>query len=249
MTRKPFKRVLILTDNLFLFKQFKKIIDGLKFSSTTFTYKYSFVNKDFEKRFRKDKSFRPLNVKTGYQSIIDNFDLVISLHSKQLFPKELVTGVKCINIHPGFNPYNRGWFPQVFSIINKLPLGATIHEIDEKIDHGPIIVQEQIPLYSWDTSLTAYDRVLAVEIKLISKNIRKIINNTYSSKKMRTEGNLNLKKDFNNLCQIDLTKTTNNQKFIDRLRALTHGQYSNAFFIDKITGKKVYISVNLKTNE
>src|SRR5690349_163732 len=66
-------------------------------------------------------------------------DVVISLHSKQIFPPGLVSGARCVNVHPGLNPFNRGWTPHVFSLVNGLPAGATIHEIDAEIDHGAII--------------------------------------------------------------------------------------------------------------
>jgi methionyl-tRNA formyltransferase len=66
--------------------------------------------------------------------IIEKYQLVFSLHCKQIFPSELISNVKCINVHPGYNPLNRGWYPQVFSIIYDLPIGATIHEIDEVVD-------------------------------------------------------------------------------------------------------------------
>ena len=48
-----------------------------------------------------------------------HYKVGISAHCKQIFPAKLVENVRCYNIHPGYNPYNRGWFPQVFSIINK----------------------------------------------------------------------------------------------------------------------------------
>ncbi|NJO92836.1 MAG: dTDP-4-amino-4,6-dideoxyglucose formyltransferase [Chloroflexia bacterium] len=163
---------------------------------------------------------------------------MISLHCKQLFPTELVNTIKCINIHPGLNPYNRGWFPQVFSIINKMPLGATIHEIDEELDHGNIIAQQEIVVYPWDTSLTAYNRVLETELILIQDNIISIFENTYSTIAPKKEGNINYKKDFDEICQLDLQEVNELGYFIDKLRALTHGNYPNAYFFDKNIEKK-----------
>ena len=40
--------------------------------------------------------------------IIESYQLVISVHCKQIFPKRLVENVLCINLHPGYNPFNRG---------------------------------------------------------------------------------------------------------------------------------------------
>ena len=53
-----------------------------------------------------------LNVHKQVSNITKNYNLVMSIHCKQLFPTELVNNVRCVNVHPGLNPYNRGWFPQ-----------------------------------------------------------------------------------------------------------------------------------------
>ncbi len=85
----------------------------------------------------------PICLKECDNSFFDKYILFISLHCKQIFPQRLTDNYRCINIHPGYNPYNRGWFPQVFSILNKNTAGVTIHEIDQELDHGPIIYQEK----------------------------------------------------------------------------------------------------------
>jgi methionyl-tRNA formyltransferase len=170
---------------------------------------------------------------------------VFSLHCKQFFPPELISNVKCINIHPGYNPLNRGWYPQVFSIIHDLPIGATIHEIDNKLDHGPIIDREFVQKYIYDTSESLYNRVLDMEIQLLKKNLLPILKNDYSILIPEEEGNLFLKKDFNNLLEIDLNKEYKAIDLINILRALTHGKYSNAFYYNKSNGRKIFISINL----
>ncbi len=147
--------------------------------------------------------------------IIQEYDLVFSLHCKQLFPSDIVNNVRCINVHPGLNPHNRGWFPQVFSIINKLPIGVTIHEMDEELDHGPIIVQKELVIKIWETSYDVYKRIQELEIELIKENLLRIINNNYKAFLPVSEGNINLKKDFNELCEIDLDKKVSYREAID----------------------------------
>ena len=166
-------RVLIISDNLFLIKSFREVLNELfKFfdKKVFFEFRYSYFNKDLES-LSVLENIQPIRIKNELEYLYNNIDLVISLHCKQLFPKELVKKVRCINIHPGLNPFNRGWFPQVFSIINKKPIGATIHIIDEKLDHGPVIVQKAVKLSSYDTSLTLYNKVLKAEIELIKENL------------------------------------------------------------------------------
>ena len=245
MTSYYFQKPLIITDNAYLLKEFISICEKKNIDSNFFDYAYSFNNNTFPINDFKNLSLKKINVKKSL-NIIEQYDLIFSIHCKQLFPAYIVNNVKCINIHPGLNPYNRGWYPQVFSIINGLPLGATIHEIDEFLDHGNIIAQEEIKLNSWDTSLSAYNRVLKTELKLIKENIDNILMNTYSVIKPQEEGNINYKKDFNSLCMIDKNETNTFGNFIDRLRALSHGQHTNAYFIDIQTGKKIYIKIELQ---
>ncbi len=177
-------------------------------------------------------------------NIDSKYELVISAHCKKLFPPKLVNSFRCINIHPGLNPYNRGYYPQAFSLINKLPIGATIHEIDEELDHGPIIYQEEIEIKSTDTSFSLYNKVIKKEIELFEKNFNSIINNNYIITTPKNEGNLNLKKDFDNLCKIDLDNIDTFENHINLLKALTFDKYKNAYFIDK-NGDKIYLNIKL----
>lgn len=111
--------------------------------NVVFDYRYSPFNDEFAGRFGSEE-VTPMRVSENIGTILRDYSCVIALHCKQVFPAELVKGIRCINIHPGLNPYNRGWFPHVFSIINGLPVGVTLHEMDKELDHGPIIDQEEL---------------------------------------------------------------------------------------------------------
>jgi methionyl-tRNA formyltransferase len=189
-----------------------------------------------------------LHVRDQASMIIDKYDLVLSIHCKQIFPPELVDGVRCVNVHPGLNPYNRGWFPQVFSIINGLPSGLTIHEIDNELDHGPIIAQREYKIQSWDTSGSAYAKIMTLEKELVLEHFAAIRDQTYKAVSPKEEGNLNYKKDFDRLKHIDLGKQGTFGEFINRLRALTHDDFRNAYFIDT-SGKKVFIRISLEPED
>lgn len=240
-----YTNILIISDNSYLCKMFKKVVSDLPLDLHQFTYSispYSDITEFGPEHF----SIFDLKSSKDVDFILNNFDLVFSIHCKQIFPKELVNGVKCINIHPGYNPINRGWYPQVFSILNDLPVGATIHEIDEALDHGGIIARGFVPKYSYDTSKTLYDRILEKEIELLYHHLPTILTNTYEVTAPENEGNLFLKKDFNALLEIDLNKEYRAKDLIDKLRALTHGGYKNAYFIDPTTGDKIYIGIELQ---
>nr|WP_320194062.1 dTDP-4-amino-4,6-dideoxyglucose formyltransferase [uncultured Desulfobacter sp.] len=189
-----------------------------------------------------------LNVHAEADMLIDTYDLIISIHCKQLFPKKMIDKIRCVNVHPGLNPYNRGWFPQVFSIINGLPCGVTIHEIDEKLDHGGIIIQKKYNIEPWDTSGSAYAKILSMEKELLLEWFTIIRDKKYQIKLPNKEGNINYKSDFDSLKLIDLNQKGTFGEFINRLRALTHSDFQNAYFIDD-SGRKIFIKVDLKPEE
>ena len=234
--------ICIITDNDFIYSQFSEIV---KDSGDNYDFYYSAFNKSFVERYGESPFFKPIRLKDMDDRFFSKYDLFISLHCKQLFPDELVNNYRCINVHPGLNPFNRGWFPQVFSILNKKPVGVTIHEMDRELDHGPIIFQEEIPIYSYDTSQDVYQRIQDNEIEMIREHLEEIVNREYTARKMESEGNTNYKEDFDRLCKINLNKEGTFGEFIDLLRATTFAKYDNAYFVDE-DGNKVFVSINLK---
>lgn len=237
--------VLIISDNPFLCKSVYAILQDTEYDTYTFTYA---TGKQADLRMFEPVSTRRLDLRSAddVDFIIKNYELVISLHCKQLFPKKLVDTVRCINIHPGYNPVNRGWYPQVFAILHNLPVGATIHEIDYQLDHGNIIDREFVEKNDSDNSFTLYNKILAREIELFRKNIKSILENNYKAYPPETEGNLFLKKDFEALCRLDMEQMGTFRDFYNLLRALSHGDFKNAYFIDETTHKKVYLSLNIE---
>lgn len=187
---------------------------------------------------------RRVNVRGQIEEIVSQYDLLISIHCKQLFPAELVGKIRCVNVHPGFNPYNRGWFPQVFSLINGLKTGITIHEIDEQLDHGPIIVQREYALESWDTSGSAYAKIMQIERELVLEYFELIRDRQYTATAPLGEGNINYKKDFERIKALDLKEQATLGDFINRLRALTHDSFKNAYYLDK-NGRKIFVRIML----
>ena len=202
--------VLVLSDNSVL-ERAKPIFQKRRINRWTFTDSDS------------------INPKKDFKHIFDNYDLIFSLHCKKIFPKVLTDSVRCINIHPGFNPFNRGVYPHVFSIIDGLPAGATIHEMDSGIDTGPIIIQQQVQVEPNDTSTTLYKRVIDAEMNILDIMLDRILDNDYKkSYPLIEDRQYNSMKDFKNLCRINPIQSGSFAEFYDLLRALSHVGYMNA---------------------
>ena len=186
-----YNKILIVSDNLSLCKEVKNLFVkrniSVDFSCSPFSDALS-----FEKELKEKISVFNLKNIDDINKIIQTYDLVISIHCKQIFPEQLVNNVKCINVHPGYNPINRGWYPQVFAIINNNKIGATIHEIDNLLDHGPIIDRDFVNAHIYDTSGTLYNKILKLEIELLDKNLDNILENNYKTILPENAGNLYL---------------------------------------------------------
>jgi methionyl-tRNA formyltransferase len=232
------KKVLILSDNPDLCSfLLTEIIPSI--SDCVFEICYSSINKN--PSMMQSLGALELNIKQQGAEFAQRYDVIFSIHCKQIFPADIVKNTLCINVHPGLNPFNRGWYPQVFSLINKKPIGATIHIMDENIDAGDVIVQESISVDDFDTSLDVYNKVQGLEKKLLSKNFVKIINGDYETIKTSVEGNYNSIQDFQNLCKLDLNHVGSLKEHLDILRALTHGGFNNGY-IESASGK-IYVSI------
>jgi len=239
------KHILVISDNQKLAAFLISLIHQEQLSKfAKFEFRYSQTNKSPDSMIFL--GFDPINVKNPdvVDFLLDEFDLILSIHCKQIFPLKLVSGIQCINLHPGLNPHNRGWYPQVFSIINKNPIGATLHLMTEDVDAGPIIAQQVAYIDSTDTSLSLYEKVQNIEFDLLRKNLSSIINGSANFYACPSQGNFNSLSDFNNLCKLDIDSVGTLREHIDLLRALTHGEFNNAFFIDD-SGKKIYIKIQL----
>lgn len=105
----------------------------------------------------------------------NRIDLIISIASSQIFKTEILNApVKgCINYHTALLPRYRGRQPLFWALLNgEKETGISIHEMDEKIDNGAIIVQRALPITPADTLHTIYLKTLGIGPELLAEAIR-----------------------------------------------------------------------------
>jgi len=72
-----------------------------------------------------------------------------------------------INIHPSLLPAFPGLHAQRQALDHGVKVsGATVHFVDEQVDHGPIIVQATVPVLDTDTEETLSARILEQEHRI-----------------------------------------------------------------------------------
>jgi phosphoribosylglycinamide formyltransferase-1 len=90
--------------------------------------------------------------------VLAGFMRVLKAPMLQAFPR------KILNIHPSLLPKFPGLsaWKQALSAGEKVT-GCTVHYVDEKIDHGDIIGQREVPILSGDTPDTLLARIQTAE--------------------------------------------------------------------------------------
>ncbi len=74
---------------------------------------------------------------------------------------------RIMNIHPALLPSFPGLHAQKKALDYGVRYsGCTVHFVDEKVDHGPIILQAVVPVYQNDTEETLSQRILKEEHKI-----------------------------------------------------------------------------------
>lgn len=80
---------------------------------------------------------------------------------------------RILNIHPSLLPAFPGLHAPRQALRHGVRIsGATVHLIDEEMDHGPIIVQAAVPVYADDTEDRLRERILLQEHYIYPKAIK-----------------------------------------------------------------------------
>lgn len=170
------------------------------------------------------------------------FDYILKREILSIFPQGVV------NLHPAYLPYNRGQYPNVWSIIEGTLSGVTLHYIDEGIDTGEIIAQKEVAVEPVDTGETLYRKLEHASVDLFTEIWPQIRAGKAPRRSQKGEaGTYHRTRDAEAIDEIDLDRAYTARDLINILRARTFPPYKGAYFIVK--GKRVYISLALEYGE
>lgn len=103
-----------------------------------------------------------------------DIDFMVVVAFGQILPKSILDIPKygCINVHSSLLPTYRGAAPIQWTIINgESKTGITTMFMDEGIDTGDILLQEETPIYDDDTGGSLHDRLADMGAKLLIKTL------------------------------------------------------------------------------
>ena len=126
-------------------------------------------------------------------------DYLISYRYQHIIKKDIIDRFpnKIINLHISLLPWNRGADPNLWSFLEDTPKGVSIHYIDQGIDTGDILVQEEVFFNpSEETLSSTYDKLCHRIQELFMDSWDQIINNQIKPIKQNPQiGNYHKSKD------------------------------------------------------
>ncbi len=170
------------------------------------------------------------------------FDYVVKPEFISLFPRGVV------NLHPALLPYNRGQYPNVWSIIEGTPSGTTLHYIDPGIDTGDLIAQRRVEAEPVDTGETLYRKLERASLSLIQDTWPSLKAGTAPRKPQTGEkGTYHRTRDVDGVDEIHPDRMYSGKELLDVIRARTFPPYKGAYI--RVGGRKVYLRLGLEYGE
>lgn len=93
---------------------------------------------------------------------------------------------KILNIHPALLPaFKGGCAIEDAFLYGAKVTGVTVHFVDEKVDHGPIVAQEPVAIRDCESARQLEARIHRVEHKIYSEAIGKVLGRRFSIKRRK----------------------------------------------------------------
>ena len=152
----------------------------------------------------------------------------------------------CVNLHPGYLPYNRGAYPNVWSIVERTPAGATLHHMDEGVDTGDIVAQQLVEVEPTDTGESLYRKLEEVCFEVFARTWPLLREGRAPRLPQKGEGTFHRVRDTGAIDEIDLERSYRARDLLDILRARTFPPHEGAYF--RLGAEKVHLKLHLDRN-
>lgn len=107
----------------------------------------------------------------------EGIDLVVSVAAPEIFRAEILAAPPrgCINYHTALLPRHRGRQPLFWAMLaGDAETGVTVHEMNAKLDDGPILCQKRVPISGTDTLHDLYLKTMSVGVDALLEAVGKI---------------------------------------------------------------------------
>jgi methionyl-tRNA formyltransferase len=167
------------------------------------------------------------------------FGYILRPELLELFPSG------AINLHPSLLPFNRGACPNVWSIADGTPAGATLHYVDARVDTGDIIAQSSLEVEPVDTGESLYRKLEQLSLDLFRQTWPRFREGAAPRTPQPAGcGTAHRLLDLKSIDEIDLDRQYTGRELINILRARTFAPYPGAYF--RAGGRRVYMRLELE---
>ena len=131
------------------------------------------------------------------------------------------------NLHPGYLPWGRGYYPAFWALLEGTPAGATLHQMTERLDGGPIVEQIEVPYSESDTGASLLNRVRIAEKELFATYWPKVCaGETLRLRPQQGVGSYHSRAAFFEVKRPQNWKQMDSETLIRRVRCLTFPGYT-----------------------
>jgi methionyl-tRNA formyltransferase len=153
-------------------------------------------------------------------------DCVFSAHCNVVLPPFVLDAVPHpLNLHPGYLPYGRGYWPTYWAIADAVPAGTTLHRMAPLVDKGPLIARRRVPVLPTDTGETLTRRVNEAEIALVREVWPKVRTGRYRAFCPKEKGTYHDRAEGLSARRLTGGTKMTARRFVDLARAFTDSRF------------------------
>lgn len=173
-------------------------------------------------------------------------DFIVSIYFDYILDDRFIRLAKrdAINLHPGYLPYNKGFYYYAWAELDGTPAGVSIHRMVSEVDAGPIISQSRVRIDKSDTGVVIYANHINESIRLFEATWPSFEDQSYRVFPQRHQGTRKKISQTNAIRELDPYKKYTAREFIDLLRVFTFDEHGACTI--EIDGKRYSVAVQLR---
>lgn len=156
-------------------------------------------------------------------------DCVFSAHCAVVLPPRVLDAVPHpINLHPGFLPWGRGYWPTYWAIADRSPAGCTLHRMVALVDKGEIVARKRVPVLPTDDGQALTARVAKAEVALVREMWTDLASGRYPTFRPREKGTYHDRAEGLRARTLKGSTRMTARRFTDLVRAFTDTRFDGA---------------------
>lgn len=170
-------------------------------------------------------------------------DFLVSIYFDYILDDRFINlpAKDAVNLHPGYLPYNKGFYYYAWAVLDGTPAGVSIHRIVSEVDAGPIISQKLVQIAGTDTGDIIYDKHIAASVELFQLTWPSLIAGTYKVFRQLHGGTRKKISETNKMLEIDPHASYVARDLINMLRVFSVSGAGGC--VMQIDGKKYSIGI------